>query len=196
MKKIILSVLVAGMCFGAKAQDAAPIKKQPILAVNFMLNDFATAQRLKQSSLGGVFADKNWARFNEMSYGLSLQYITGLTSHVDFSGTLAGSFVKYPFPKKAMPTSDGLLVQAEAGVNAKLLTDKYVVVPFASAGLGTSMYKGSDFAAYIPLGIGFQIDLGKQDAYVFFQGQYKVGVTANAANHFMYSLGFAAPLKK
>ena len=169
-------------------------KKAPVLAVNFLLNDFTTAQRLENHSLAGVLKDKNWAQFSEMSYGLSVQYLQGITNHVDFSGTLGGSFVKYPFPNKPMASSDALLVELDAAVNLKLLTDKYTFVPYAVAGVGASMYMGSHFAAHIPVGMGFQINLGKQDAFLFTQGLYKMRVTSQSANHFSYSIGFAAPL--
>jgi hypothetical protein len=57
------------------------------------------------------------------------------------------------------------------------------------------MYRGRNFAAHIPIGMGFQINLGKSDAFMFTQGVYKTAVTNLAANHFTYSIGFAAPLK-
>jgi hypothetical protein len=195
MKQFLLLILaVTGFCSASFAQSAGQ-KKGPVLAVNFALNDFTTAQRLQNGSLGGVLKDKEWANFNEMSYGLSIQYIEGLTDHVDFAGTLTGTFVKYPFPKKAMATSDALLLELDAAVNLKLLTDKYILVPYAVGGAGISMYQGRNFAAYVPLGMGFQLNLGKGDAFMFTQGLYKVGITSMAANHFTYSIGFAAPLK-
>ena len=195
MKRLlVLTIVLSGICSGSFAQNAGQ-KKGSILAVNFVLNDFTTANRLQNGSLGGVLKDKQWARFSEMSYGLSVQYLEGLCDHVDFAGTLAGTFVKYPFPEKAMPSSDALLLELDAALNLKLLTDRFIVVPYAVAGAGVSMYQGRDFAAYMPIGMGFQVNLGKADAFLFTQGLYKVGVTNMAANHFTYSIGFAAPLK-
>jgi OmpA-OmpF porin, OOP family len=195
MKQLLLFILASiGVLTSSFAQNAGQ-KKGPVLAVNFVLNDFATAQRLQKGSLGGVLKDKQWAKFSEMSYGLSIQYIEGLTDHVDFAGTFTGTFVKYPFPKKATPTSDALLLELDAAVNVKLLTDRFILVPYAVGGVGLSMYRGRDFAASIPLGMGFQVNLGKGDAFMFTQGLYKIGVTDLAANHFVYSIGFAAPLK-
>ncbi len=191
---LLLIVAIAGITAVSYAQNKAQ-KKGPVLAVNFVLNDFTTAQRLQSGSLGGVLKDKQWARFSEMSYGLSVQYMEGLTNHVDFAGTLTGTFMKYPFPNKPAPGSDALLLELDAALNLKLLTDKYIFVPYAVAGVGASMYRASDFAAYIPVGIGFQINLGKSDAFMFTQGQYKIGITNLAANHLAYSVGFAAPLK-
>ncbi|HEX6914030.1 MAG TPA: hypothetical protein VF145_02235 [Chitinophagaceae bacterium] len=194
MKRFLLLFVASGIFTASNAQQGDQ-KKSPILAVNFILNDFTTAQRLQNGSLGGVLKDRSWAQFSEMSYGLSVQYMKGLTNHLDFAGTLAGTFVKYPFPEKAAPTSDALLLELDAALNLKLLTDKYFLTPYAVGGLGISMYRGSEFAAYMPLGMGFQLNLGRGDAFMFTQGLYKVGVTNLAANHFTYSVGFAAPLK-
>lgn len=196
MKKfLLLIIVVCCVCSGSSAQDAGQ-KKQPTLALNFVLNDFTTAQRLKNSSLAGVLQSKDWAQFNEMAYGLNLQYLTGLTQHVDFSGTLGASFLKYPFTNMAKPTSESLLLEADAAVNVKLLTDKYIVVPYVQAGIGVSSYRMTYFGAHIPLGLGLQINLGNQDAFFFTQANYKVAVTSSSSNHLSYSLGFAAPLKK
>lgn len=190
---LLLSVtVISATSLFAQNKD---VKKAPVLGVNFVLNDFTTATRLKNHSLAGVLKDKNWAQFSEMSYGLSVNFLQGITNHVDFAGTLTGSFVKYPFSNKPASTGDALLVELDAAVNLKLLTDQYVVVPYAIAGVGASMYKGSDFAAQIPVGMGFQFRLGKGDAFLFTQGVYRVKATASAANHFTYSFGFAAPLK-
>jgi len=195
MKQFLLLIItVSGFCSASFAQSAGQ-KKGPVLAVNFVLNDFTTAQRLQKGSLGGVLKDKQLANFSDMSYGLSVQYMEGITDHLDFAGTLTGTFVKYPFPKKAAATTEALLVELDAAVNLKLLTDRYTLVPYAVGGAGISMYQGSSFAAYIPLGMGFQVNLGKSDAFMFTQGVYKVGITNLAANHFTYSIGFAAPLK-
>ena len=195
MKYLLLLTIASIGVFSTSFGQNTSQKKGSILAVNFALNDFTTAQRLQKGSLGGVLKDKQWAQFSEMSYGLSVQYIEGLTNHVDFSATLAGTFVKYPFPKKATPGSDALLLELDAALNLKLLPDRFVLVPYAVTGAGISMYQGKDFAANIPLGMGFQINLGKGDAFMFTQGLYRLGITNLAANHFTYSIGFAAPLK-
>src|SRR5207253_2186879 len=121
--------------------------------------DFTTANRIKNNSLGGVLKDKDWAQFNEMAYGLSLQYMEGLSNHVDFSSTLAGSFLKYPFSNKATPSDDALLMELDATLHLKLLTDKYCVVPYANVGVGVSAYKFSSYAAYFPVGLGLQFNL-------------------------------------
>ena len=199
MKRILLTVVVlAGLVSVSNAQTSNDsklnLKKSPSLAISFVLNDFTTASRIKNNSLGGVLKDKRWAQFNEMSYGLGIHYMQGLTNHVDFIGSATGSFLKYPFPGRTAPADDAFLLEMDATMHLKLLTDKYVFVPYANVGLGLSAYKFSSYAAYFPLGVGFQINLGKQDAFLFTQADYKTAVTNLGANHFTYSIGFAAPL--
>lgn len=198
MKRILLTVVVlAGLVSVSNAQDAPSTnqKKAPLLGINFQLTDFTTANRLKNGSLGGVLKDKDWAQFAEMNYGLSIQYLKGLTNHVDFAGTLSGTFVKYPFRNQSMPTNDKLLLTLDASLRAKLLTDKYTLVPYATAGVGVSSYTFSTYGAVIPVGIGFQVNLGKNEAFLFTQADYRIAVTNSATNHFTYSIGFAAPFK-
>jgi OmpA-OmpF porin, OOP family len=196
MKKFLLTLVVVPCFFSVSNAQNTSLKKQPTLAINFLLNDFTTAQRIKKNSLGGVLQNKDWAQFSEMAYGLSIQYLQGLTNHVDFSATLGGTFLKYPYPNKPTPNDDALLLELDATVHAKLLTDKYVLVPYAIAGMGASLYKMNTFAAHMPVGLGFQVNLGNSDAFFFTEANYKVAVSGPSANHFTYSLGFAAPLKK
>jgi hypothetical protein len=196
MKKFLLTLVVLPCIFSVSNAQTPSLKKQPTLAINFLLNDFATAQRIKKNSFGGVLQNKDWAQFNEMSYGLSIQYLQGLTNHVDFSASLGGSFLKYPFPNKPTAANDALLLELDATLNLKLLTDKYVLVPYANVGLGTSIYKMNTFAAHLPVGMGFQVNLGHSDAFFFTQANYKIAVSGPSANHFSYSIGFAAPLRK
>jgi OmpA-OmpF porin, OOP family len=201
MKRVLLTVVVIASLVSvsnAQTTTAAPTmnwKKLPSLGINFVLNDFTTATRIQNNSLGGVLKDKDWATFNEMAYGLSVQYMQGLTNHVDFSTNLTGSFLKYPFKNKATTSEDALLLELDATLHLKLLTDKYCVVPYANVGVGISAYKLSNYAAYFPIGMGFQINLGSQDAFLFTQADYKTAITNSGANHFTYSIGFSAPLK-
>jgi len=87
-------------------------------------------------------------------------------------------------------------MELDANLHLKLLTDKYILVPYANIGVGVSAYKFSTYGAYFPIGLGFQVNLGKQDAFFFTQADYKTAVTNSAASHFTYSIGFSAPLKK
>lgn len=108
--------------------------------------------------------------------------------------TLGGSFVRYPFKNRTTSTTEGFLLQADANVNLKLLEDNYIVNPYLTAGVGASLYQVY-YGAYIPAGAGFSFRL-HEDALMFTQVQYRIGITDNTANHFNFQLGFATPLRK
>ena len=131
-----------------------------------------------------------------MSAGLSLQFMNGLTDHIDFTTTMGASFVNYPFKTGSGVTPTGqskFLLEADAGVNIKLLTDQYFFVPYINVGLGASMYAGSYFAAYVPIGAGLQFKLG-EGSFINTQFNYRAEVSALSTKHLNYSIGFSAPL--
>lgn len=194
MKKLILCLLTVGFLSAASAQTDS-WKKRPTLSVNFLLKDFKTPDRIGSTSLSSVLTNGDWAKISTMSPGLGVQYFEGLSNHVDFMATLGGTFTKYPFLGKAATSADAFLLEASASVNAKLLTDKYFMVPYASVGLGASMYSGNYFGAYIPTALGIQFNLGKQESFLFTQFAYHVPVTTATTNYsFNYSIGLASPL--
>jgi len=183
MRKLFLSFCVLALSAGVSAQTS--YKKRPTLAVNFVLNDFKTASTIRQSSLSSVLNNKNWSRFNQMNAGFGLQYLTGITEHLDFNSNLQLTFVDYPFQKKKPYGNETALFELDATVNAKLLTDKHFMTPYLTAGLGASKY-GSNFAAFIPLGLGLQFNLGNQESFLFTNFQYRLPVTILANYHFYY----------
>ncbi|MEK7199509.1 MAG: hypothetical protein AAB212_06280, partial [Bacteroidota bacterium] len=132
MKKLLFAMIAIGLSAGSFAQTPVSYKKGPTLSVNFFLKDMTTANLIDHTSLSSVLSKKQWAKLKDMSPGLSFQYYEGLTEHVDFVGTLAGSFVKYPFSyfSGVAPSTDSrFLLETSAGLNIKLLRDKYFVVP-------------------------------------------------------------------
>jgi hypothetical protein len=134
-----------------------------------------------------------WSSFDEMFPGLSIAYYKGLSEHVDFMASLGGSFAKYELRNKTQTSrSEKILLEADANLNMKLLTDNYRITPYITAGVGASLY-GVHYGAYIPLGLGLQIKLG-DDAFIVSGFQYRTGITDFTANHLNYSIGFAAPL--
>jgi OOP family OmpA-OmpF porin len=191
MRKLLLSFLILVVAVASQAQTS--YKKKPTLAVNFILNDFKTASFIRQSSFNTTLKNHNWSRFNQMNAGLGLQYLTGISNHFDFNSNLQLSFVDYPFPQKQSYGNESALFELDATVNAKLFTDNHFVTPYLTAGVGASKYR-SNFAAFIPVGVGVQFNLGNQESFLFTNFQYRVPVTILASHHFNYSIGFAAPL--
>lgn len=195
MKKTLLLFSAFGLFVSSFAQTTE-WKKRPTLSVNFFLKDFKTPAAIGNSSLASVLRDKQWTNVSDMTPGLSLSYFDGLSDYVDFMATLSGSFLDYPFLSKSGRTNlgqDKFLMEADAAVNVKLLTDKYFMVPYITGGVGASMYAGSYFGAYMPVGTGLQFRLGEGN-FINLQWQYRIGVSDLTNNNFHYSLGFASPL--
>ncbi|MES1217789.1 MAG: OmpA family protein [Bacteroidota bacterium] len=193
MKKIIsaLSALFL-LAFSSYGQDDEI--RPPALGISFFLNDFTTASRIRTTSLNAVLRDKKVAKISEMSPGIGITYFKGLKKHIDFAGTLGGSYVKYPMPNKIF-SDERFLLEANAVLNFKLTTEKYWVQPYLTAGIGAHKY-GSYYGAFVPLGIGFKINLF-DEAHLFANSQYRVPVTTETANyHFQHSIGIAGVLGK
>src|SRR5450432_1203155 len=189
MKKLLfMLLLIAGLYKAGSAQDNDYIK-QPVLGVNFPFNDFTGGGYIKQFGLNRAIRDKKLNQFKNMSPGLSVNYMRGISPHIDLSVNLGGSFLDYPITGQPPFGNDNLLMEADVTVNAKLLTDKYWVTPYLTAGAGASKYKGY-YGAIVPLGAGLQVNFLDQ-AYLFINGQYRFAITENTSNHLFYSVGVA-----
>jgi len=197
MKKFLFSLMAVGLAAVSFAQTPISYKKRPTLGVNFFMKDMKTAILIDKTSLSNVLATDSWTKLRDMSPGLGLTYYEGLTEHLDFMANIGGSYVKYPFSFKsgvATPVDSKFLLETSASINIKLLTDKYAVVPYLSLGIGASMYGGTYFAAYAPMGLGLQIHLG-EETYINTSFNYHAMVSALSVNHLNYSIGIASPLK-
>src|SRR6188474_1749912 len=70
--------------------------RRPAFGISFLFNDYATAERIRASSLSYVVANNQKAKFNEMESGIAISYFKGLNNSIDFVTTLSGSFADYP----------------------------------------------------------------------------------------------------
>jgi OmpA-OmpF porin, OOP family len=189
MKKLLLIVLaVQGLVHVSLAQDNDYIKR-PALGVNFFFNDFTGGGYIKKFGLNRAIRDKQIGQFKNMAPGLALNYLKGISRHLDLSAGMAGSFLDYPISGKTAFGNDNLLLEGDVSVNAKMLTDKYWFTPYLSAGVGASKYKGY-FGAFVPLGAGLQVNF-YDEAFLFLNAQYRLGITENTSNHLFYSIGVA-----
>jgi OmpA-OmpF porin, OOP family len=190
MKKI-LAVLLALSAFMSSGFAQDDEIRPAAIGISFFLTDFKTADRIRTTSLSQVMTNKLWAKPKDMTPGIAITYFKGITKRVDFAGTLAGSFIRYPFLKHAPFTSDKFLLAADASANLKLVSEKFWVQPFITVGVGAHMYSGSYFGAFIPAGLGFKINFF-DEAHFFVTSQYRVPVTTETANyHFFHQLGIA-----
>lgn len=188
MMKVIASFfLFCLLSQNAFAQDN--VKRSKAIGVSFILNDFATPQRIRSSSVDRVFRDDKWAKFREMSPGLAITYFNGIKNHLDLAVTLGASYANYSVPNKIF-TSDALLLEADASVNIKLFSDNYWVSPYLNVGIGASKYRNY-YGAFVPLGVGLKVNFF-DEANLFLATQYRVPVTPETSNyHLMYSFGVA-----
>ncbi|HMI78482.1 MAG TPA: OmpA family protein [Ferruginibacter sp.] len=191
MKKILVLIVGLGLFTTSFGQDH---KKRPSFGIHFLLNDFRTAQNLRTSGLSNVVRAKDWNKATYMTSGLAVSYLRGLNNNLDFMSTLSGTFVDYPIVGKPAQVNPGLLLEGIAAVNLKLLSDKYYVNPFLTAGIGASKYKGY-YGAFMPFGLGVQVKI-VNEVFLMWNSQYRVPVTENASYHFYHSIGVVAPLTK
>jgi OOP family OmpA-OmpF porin len=195
MKKF-LAVLVALSVFVPASFGQKEDVRPAAIGVSFFLNDFVTANRIRTTSLRQVLRDKQVAKTKDMSPGIALSYFKGLTPKIDFAGTMGASFIRYPFPKRPTPFSDRFLLQVDATVNLKMVSDKYWVQPYLIAGVGGHMYGGEYFGAYIPLGVGFKVNFF-DDAAFFVNSEYHTPVIRENTNYqFFHQIGIAGRIGK
>ncbi len=187
MKKILLSLFSIALITSVFAQDS--YKKRPTIGINFFVSDFQMAKDIRKNGLSYLIDKRQILLGKNLNPGLAISYMQGISTHVDFLATLGGSFVRYPFENQAVPFNTNFLLEATAGMNLKLLSDKYWVVPFMHLGLGASKYTVT-YAAFAPVGFGFQVALS-EDAFILLSSDYRIPVTEGAAYHFYHSIGFA-----
>jgi OOP family OmpA-OmpF porin len=190
MKKNILSFLA--ICLFVTSFAQSNYKKGSALGIHFFFDDFQTAADIRTNGLVSVLKDNQWSKTKRMNPGLAISYLQGLSNHVDFAGTLSGSFVDYPVPNVGTSGSQNVLLEAAATANLKLLTDKYWISPFLTLGAGVSKFKGY-YGAFIPVGVGIQVNLS-DEAFILLNSQYRVKATENVNYHFYHSIGVAGSI--
>src|SRR5215213_1898071 len=197
MKKVLASFfLFCLFSHNAFAQDTdnKNNKRPRALGVSFIMNDYETPQRIRGGSLETVFREKKWAKFSDMSPGLAVTYFNGISKHIDFAGTLGASYVNYSVPNKIF-NGEALLLEGDASLNLKLLSEAFWVTPYLNVGIGASKYR-SYYGAFVPLGLGLKVNFFDKE-HLFFSTQYRVPVTTETAKyHLMYGIGIAGVIGK
>ncbi|HET7116573.1 MAG TPA: hypothetical protein VFI29_08790, partial [Hanamia sp.] len=147
MKKLLL-LLIAFISYVSSYSQKTDYKKGHALGVSFFLSDFKTASDIRTNGIVDVFKNHEFFKTSRMNPGIAVNYLAGLSNHVDFVATLGGSFVDYPIQNIAPFGKNNFLLESTAGLNLKLLTDRYVVVPFIDLGVGASKYE-KYFGAFV-----------------------------------------------
>lgn len=193
MKKILSALFALYLLVPAMYGQDDDIRPAAI-GISFFLNDFETPNKIRTTSLSSVIRDKSFATFKEMAPGLAITYFRGLRKYVDFSGSIGGSFVRYPMPGKSF-TSDNFLLEGNASVIFKMVSEKYWVQPYLTAGVGAHKYR-SYYGAFMPLGLGLKVNFF-DEAHLFVTSTYRVPVTTETANyHLQHSIGVAGRIGK
>lgn len=188
MKKIIsflLSLVIIASTFGQESG-----KKLPSIGINFFLSDFQMARDIRKNGLSYLISNRQFLLTKNLTPGMAISYMQGLSKNVDFLGTLGGSFLRYPFENQSTSFNNNLLLEATGGINIKLLSDKYWVVPFMHLALGASKYN-TVYAAFAPVGAGLQVKLSER-SFVLLSSDYRIPVTEGATYHFYHSAGFVS----
>lgn len=188
MKKILLLTISCALLIASFGQTTS-YKKGHALGVSFFLNDFKTASEIRSNGLVSVLKANDIFKTSRMDAGMAINYLSGLSEHVDFIGTLGGSFVSYPNSNIPFSSSTSLLSEVTASLNLKLLTDRYYVTPYIDLGVGASKFK-KYYGAFVPVGLGLQVNIADA-AFLLINSQYRIPVTENTSYHFYHSIGIA-----
>jgi hypothetical protein len=162
------------------------------LSINFFLNDFKSAAIIRATSITEALRSGTFGKTKEMTPGLAISYIEGITGHFDVIVRIGGSFLDYPQQNRATFKQDAFLLESDISWRWKIVNNNYLLSPFFQAGLGASKYKGY-YGAYIPAGIGFQINIF-DEAYFLIHSQYRVPITETTNFHFYHSIGLAGSI--
>ena len=177
-------------CFAQATQPANDYIRPPAFGISFFFTDYITPQRIRSASLTEVIRNNQLAKIKDMAPGIGLTYFKGIRNHIDFAGTLNMSFVNVPLPNSSNTYDNDLLLEGDAAVNLKMLTDKHWVNPYLIVGIGASKYKNF-WGAFMPLGGGIKVNFFNEAA-IFITTQYRVPVTTETANyHFVHTIGIA-----
>jgi outer membrane protein OmpA-like peptidoglycan-associated protein len=182
MKRIVLSLIAVCLLFATFAQKN-PLNRKKNLGIHFFLEDFPTGTALANNTPIG----KNWYKPSSMIPGMAISLAKGIAPKVDLRGTLSMSFVDYLFKSRPQLGLTDFLGEFDISGNFKAVSDKNKLIPYVSAGIGASYYRGF-VGAIAPLGLGLQWNLFNE-AYIDLQTQMRVGLTDNATNHLYHSIG-------
>jgi OOP family OmpA-OmpF porin len=177
----------------SSAQDHNYIKN-PAIGIHFIMDDFKTADYIRSNSLSEAFRNNQFANSKNLKSGLGISYLQGLSNHLDFSITLAGSYLDYTLHNGTTLGSGSLLLETDASLIGKMFTDKHLISPYFVAGAGGSQYKNF-YGVFIPLGTGLQVNFSNE-AYLLINIQYRIAVTNMVNDHFYYSMGVAGNILK
>jgi OmpA-OmpF porin, OOP family len=186
-----LTFLVAAICIAAavnaqknKKNTFKPGQIKPALfGLSYSLTDFNAPKNFNNSNATTL-------PISEMSSGVAIQYMQGITPFIDFAARFNGIFHNYSSDFSGKPATTEIGLEFEPSVNIRPIKDENKWAPYLNAGVGIGLYTNK-LGAYIPLGGGLQVNASNV-AYFFLQANYKWSITPNVVgNNLYYSIGFA-----
>jgi hypothetical protein len=195
--KRLFALTLALCCLGS---GYAQLKKEnrsgKIVGASYTLHDFNTAADLSNMSLSAIVEKGDWNKARRMSPGFALTYSQGISDHLDVMVRAGIAGLEYPRPGVASMYNyqTKALVEADASINVKLLTEQHAVVPYISVGAGASKW-GVYYSAYAPVGLGMRINL-LDEAYISLQSQYRFAISGNSTKHIFYGIGIGSSIGK
>jgi outer membrane protein OmpA-like peptidoglycan-associated protein len=192
MKKLLM-LLVTILCINGIIAQNTDKKLMPSVGFQISFIDFTTAQDFRTKSVSQIIREKQFGKISRMNPALTLNYMQGINDNIDFMGRMTGSILTYPFRNTiSLSSLQRVYVEADANVNIKLLSNKYLIVPYVQAGLGISTFT-TTFMAQIPVGVGLQFNFDDQ-VFVHLNSNYRVPVSQKANYSFMHSIGINVPI--
>ncbi len=164
-------VFLLQLSFTSKAQDHNYIKN-PAIGIHFNMDDFKAADYIRSNSLSAAFRDKQFINSKNLKSGLAISYLQGTTNHLDFSVTLAGSYLDYTLHDGQTLGKGKLLLEADVLFIEKMFADNSWISPYIVGGLGASSYNNY-YGLFIPVGTGMQVNFSNE-AYLLINAQYRI----------------------
>jgi OmpA-OmpF porin, OOP family len=189
---LFTSLALASLTF---AQDLsskyAGKKKGTLVGIHLNALDLKTPLTLKNSS-----TTRRFAKPGELDYGFSFSYWKGLTNTIDLSGRAGLVFHDFYSDVNVFTNNINKMgVEIEPTLNIRPYGDDALIAPFLTVGVGAGYY-GNDFGAYVPAGIGVQVNFNS-NTYLFLQNQYRFTLTKKALlDNMFYSFGVAQNVSK
>ncbi len=191
MRSIITAAIIFCTCSTPLFAQQSAAKKTGLLSFNINMSDYSFLKLAQDSSFSKAIQQKDWLKPGKKSFGVGIGYWKGLTQHIDFSGTLSGTFSNFPklFVKGDSIGQAGFTTQLDALLHFRLLKNGAAVNPFLTGGVGAG-YFNKQVAAYAPIGAGLALRFSEGGMMVL-QAQWRKALTDGISNDYlMYTLGF------
>src|SRR6187399_3761964 len=162
---ILALSLLATSGFSQTKQKDENRTKGPLIGLHYNMADYVAPLGIKDPSTGKVYQ-----KMKDMDKGFSVSYWKGLNPHIDLAIKFNGMFRDYSSYNAGQTQKTEFGAELEPSINLRPFADNALMNPFLTVGIGAGWYT-DEFGAYVPAGLGLQINLNSQ-TYMFIQGQY------------------------